>query len=273
MSVFKCYYAKPGNYKSLYFSILITKLFERNKNWYEKQLKQYNEVEIPQYNSRIQNIKKWDIDKIEKYKAVKKPRKPRKRKIATNMNLSQKALETMDGYIYYWEDMDQIVKLKDVDLVIDEIAEFMDAREFELMSRAVKRFLSQYRRLGIHIYGNTQHWTMIDKRARLMFTNVYKMMKVIGNTDPSPTRPKIKKIWGLGAIFPVENFESEDEIKMKVSFMGVNTFFVHRKHIEMYDTREIIANRDYPPLKHIVQKCEFAGDPDHVCNHIKIIHK
>lgn len=272
MSIFQCYYAKPGNYKSLYFAILVNTIFQRNKNWYDKQIEQYW-IDLDQYQKRCHTIDNlaYLSDTTPQYGQI--PQLPLKRQIATNIRLSQKQIDLMGDYLYYWTDLEQIVNMKDCDLVIDEIAEFMDSREFELMSRSVKRFLSQYRRLGIYIYGNTQHWSMIDKRARLMFTHVFKMVKIAGNPDPSPTRPKIKTIWGLGFIFPVTNFESEDDTKMSISLMGSDWFFVNRGHVEMYDTREIIANREYPPLKHIVQKCEYHGIEGHDCSFTKTIHK
>jgi hypothetical protein len=271
MSIFQCYYAKPGNYKSLYFAILINRIYLRNKIWYEKQYKQY-EFDLFEYQVRMERNAKIAYlgGGIPKNELI--PVYPKKRRVATNMRLSEAQIKLMGEYLFYWSDLEQVIQLKDCDLVIDEIAEFFDAREFEMMSRSVKKFLSQYRRLGIYIYGNTQHWSMIDKRARLMFTHVFKMVKVIGNSDPSPTRPPIKSIWGFGLVLPVENFESDDEKMMKLDWFGFKHFFVNRQHIEMYDTREIISNREYPPLKHIVRKCEFSDDINHKCDFCKITH-
>jgi hypothetical protein len=268
---FACYYAKPGNYKSLYFAILIKKNFERNYDFYIQQIKQYYK-DLEFYQKRMHKVY---LDRAIGMNSIdpKPPEYPKKRIIAVNMKLAPHVQEQMGDFLFYWSDMEQLITLKDADVYIDEIAEFMDSREYELMARSVRRWLSQYRRHGICIYGNTQHWSMIDKRARLMFSEVYKMVKFIGNRDPSPTLPPIKKIWGIGFRWVVTNFESEDDTKMSVQFPP-KLFTVNREIIEMYDTREIVKNKEYPPLKHIVRKCEHhdSDDPNHVCNFTKVIH-
>jgi len=269
---FVCYYAKPGNYKSLYFGILIKKNLERNKKYYEKNLKIYfTDLEI--YQIRSHELSQKELLGM-KVKYPDPPIFPLRRKVALNMRLNPIFENEWKDYLIYYDDLEQLIKFRDLDLYIDEIATYLDSREFELMSRSVRNFLSQYRRLGICVYGNTQHWSMVDKRARLMFNDVFKMVKVLGNRDPSPTLPKINHIWGYGLVFPVENFESEDEKMMKIDFFGLKFFSVGSEQVELYNTREFIETRDYPVLKHIVRRCEHhnSTDPNHTCDFTKTIH-
>ena len=91
----------------------------------------------------------------------------------------------------------------------------LEARNWANLAPETMRMLSQYRRRGIDIYANTQDFSMLDARARLMITKVKSLTKIMGSRDPSATKPKIKRIWGLILIRNVENFKETDAEKKK----------------------------------------------------------
>ena len=161
--------------------------------------------------------------------------------------------------------------MKDADLVWDEIATELDARNFANLSEDIKRFLSQYRKRGIDIYANTQDFSMIDARARLMVTRVASLNKVIGSRDPSSTKPAIKYIWGLVMIREVESILADDPHNKR--YIGIPSFFlIDREDVKIYDTRQDIPQSPPLALRHIFRKCEFHSDEKHHCTFTKVQH-
>jgi len=89
---------------------------------------------------------------------------------------------------------------------------------------------------------------MIDARARLMITRVATLKKIFGSPDPSPTKPPIKNIYGLTIIRDVINFKESDPQFKKYEFVP-DFFFIDKKDIEIYDTRQDIATGQLPIKK------------------------
>jgi len=233
MATFEIVEGRPGQGKSLYTARLARKLLQRNKKWYEK--------------TGI------------------------KRKIMSNVRFSPAFEKEAGDFIGYWGTIDEVTKMHDVDLLWDEIATELDSRNFQNLSEEVKRFLSQYRKRGVDIYANTQDFSMVDMRARLMMTRVASLSKMLGSPDPSPTRPPIKRIWGLVMIRDVAEIMSDDPHNK--TYMGIPSFFfIDREDVEIYDTRQDIPMSPPLPYRHIVRQCEYADDPKHECNVCKVLH-
>jgi len=218
MAIFEIVEGSPGNGKSLYTISLIRDLLLRNKKWYAK--------------TGIQ------------------------RKIALNIKLSEEYERNNSDWFVYWSDTNEIIKLRDVDIIWDEIATELDSRNFANLTIELKRFLSQYRKRGCDIYANTQDFSMVDVRARLMITSVKSLVKLCGSRDISSTKPDPKYIWGLIMIRSVENWREVDQTKKKYglipSFMTIT-----KELISMYDTRQDIPLGIPAPYKHIERECEL----------------
>lgn len=195
-----------------------------------------------------------------------------RREVWSNLKYSEVLEEKYPEYIRYWSDSAQLCKLKDCDIIWDEIATELDSRNFANLSVEMKRFLSQYRKRGIDIYANTQDFSMIDARARLMISGVRTLTKIIGSSDISTTKPKPKYIWGLIMIREVENYRETAPEKKKYGIIP-EFFFITKHLVSLYDTRQDIPLGLPPPLKHEVRYCEFYGTPGHSCEfHQKVIH-
>jgi len=243
MATFEITEGAPGQGKSLYTARLAKRLILRNT--------------------------KWEL--------AGNPR----RRVASNMRFSEafEALygvcatpDDLSGMIIYWTDSNELCKLKDVDIIWDEIATELDSRNWPNLSIEMKRFLSQYRKRGIDIYANTQDFSMIDVRARLMITNVFTLSKIVGSRDISTTKPPPKYIWGIVMIREVQNFRETNPEKKKYSIIP-SFMLIERELTEIYDTTQDIPLGEPTPFKHTVRKCEFFGTPGHVCeDHAKIIH-
>jgi len=230
MATFEIIEGRPGQGKSLYTARLARKLILRNKKFFK----------------RTGTV----------------------RPVVSNIKFSENFEAQHEGFIKYWTSTEDIVKLKDCDLLWDEIATELDSRSFSSLSEDLKRFLSQYRKRGVDIYANTQDFSMIDMRARLMVTRVATIFKILGSRDPSPTKPPIRYIWGLVIISEVTSFLSDDPHKKKRSLFGHSFFFIEKQDIEIYNTRQDVPKS--PPLpikKHYTEIKYFDGPNDGKSEH------
>lgn len=228
MATFEIIEGSPGQGKSLYTAKKTEWLCERNKKWF---------------------LKTGII-----------------RQVWSNLKFSEEFEIRNNEYIRYWSDPKQICKLRDCDIIWDEIATELDSRNFANLTAELKRFLSQYRKRGIDIFANTQDFSMIDARARLMISNVKTLYKIAGSEDISTTKPKPKRIWGIIAIRDVENFRETEPEKKKYGLIP-SFFFITKQLISLYDTTQDIPQGEHPTLHHEVRKCE---DPN--CGFTKTIH-
>jgi hypothetical protein len=220
MATFEIIEGKPGQGKSLYTARIARKLLKRNQKWYEKT-------------------------------GVLRP-------ICSNIKFSDSFEEEAGQFLQYWSRVEEITNFKDIDLLWDEIATELDSRNFANLSEDLKRFLSQYRKRGVDIYANTQDFSMIDLRARLMVTRVATLNKIIGSRDPSPTKPPVKNIWGLVVVRDVENILADDAHERKYSLVP-SFFFINKEDIEIYDTRQDIPLSPPLPLKKRHREIQYIG--------------
>lgn len=240
MATFEIVEGPPGQGKSLYTARLARKILRRNKKWHE----------------------------------AGNPR----RLLLSNLKFSEKFEKEWEGWIEYWVDAEELVTKADCDIIWDEIATELDARNWPNLSSEMKRFLSQYRKRGIDIYANTQDFSMIDARARLMISNVRTLTKVVGSRDLSTTKPPPRRIWGLVIVRDVENYRETAPDRKRYGWVP-SFFFIERELVEIYDTRQDIKQGREPRLKHRVVYCEHYGTIDpttglpHDCQFHKVIHE
>jgi len=198
------------------------------------------------------------------------------RKIASNIKWSPAFEAELGEYSIYWRDCAELVQLRNVDIIWDEIANDLDARNFAMLSSEFKRFLSRLRKRGIDVYANTQDFDMVDKRARTMIRQVLRARKIIGSGDPNPTRPEVKHPWGVIWMREFENYRDGSAVsdygKRKYSWFPAEVFFVRRRDIDAYDTTEDLVSGSYPPLEHQERECIMKNDPDHPCGFKKTFH-
>jgi len=234
MATFEITEGAPGQGKSLYTARLTARLLERNARWYTRG----------------------------------NPKRP----IWSNLKFSEEFEQEWQGYIFYWTDSDELTKLRDCDIIWDEIATELDARNFANLSVEMKRFLSQYRKRGVDIYANTQDFSMIDARARLMISRVRTLTKIMGSRDISTTKPPPKIIWGVVLIRDVENYRETAPEKKKYNFFAWSIMLIERSLVNIYDTTQDIPVGELPRLKHTEAKCEFYGVEGHKCSYTKVMH-
>lgn len=177
------------------------------------------------------------------------------REIWSNMRFSEKFEEKNKDMLRYWSDTNELVKLRNVDILWDEIATELDARNWVNLSVELKRFLSQYRKRGCDIYANTQDFSMVDARARLMISRVTTLRKICGSRDISSTKPNPKFLWGIIMCRDVLNFRETDPEKKKYALIP-SFFFIEKHLVSLYDTTQDIPVGKPPALHHYTVYCE-----------------
>jgi len=190
-----------------------------------------------------------------------------KRILYTNLQLSKDVETEFAGLIQYWTDLRQLTPLRDVDVVIDEVATYFDARLWETLSLEMRRWLAQHRKFGIEIYGTSQDFAQVDKAFRRLTSDLLYLTKLMGSRDISATRPPPKYIWGISLVRDLDP-TIYDEQKSKFAATGIpKLMWISRKGTEMFDTRAEVKLSDALPMKHIRKVCEL---PD--CGATKLIH-
>jgi len=231
----------PGSGKSLKLASTLVAVLYRNKRYYEKQLALYESGKLSE--------------------------KPQKRKLWTNLQFTDEVHEEFPGYIEYWKDLRQLTPLKDVDVAIDEIATYFDARLWETLSLEMRRWLAQHRKFGVEIYGTAQDFAQTDKAFRRLTSHLLLLRKLIGSGDLSPTRPAPKFIWGVVVVRELDP-TTYDEKLSKFASEGMPSFMlITRRATEIFDTRAEVQLSSALPLKHIEKECENQN-----CSFHKTIH-
>ena len=180
------------------------------------------------------------------------------RKIAINFHLNPNVTEKYRRFIFYWTDPMELIRFKDFDLFIDEIANYFPSDKWKDTHPEVRRMFSQHRKRGMEIFANTQDYRMVDINARRMLSRVFQLYKIIGSRSPSATLPAVKHPWGIISIFELD-VESLEDNKEKER-IGLPTFFTIRKKLtSLYDTTEDIKPAPAPHYHHITRTCEICG--------------
>jgi len=233
----------PGSGKSLKLADTLVNVLYRNRKVYEKNLKKYEEG-------------KTDV-------------LPPRRMLWTNLKFSPAVEEEFKDEIQYWTDLRQLTVLRDVDVAIDEIATYFDARLWETLSLEMRRWLAQHRKFGIEIYGTAQDFAQTDKSFRRLTSHLFLLRKIIGSGDISPTRPAPKLIWGIVVVRELDP-TTYDEAKSKFATQGMipSLMYITRKATEIFNTRAEVKMSSALPLKHIEKECENANCTFHKTVHV-----
>lgn len=198
-----------------------------------------------------------DYEKIEK----KYPNLP-KRSLWSNIKFSEKIEKKyLEKKLFYWESPQQLYKLRDVDIIWDEIARHLPADKWGDTPDDMRALFAQHRKRGIRIYANTQDYKAVDINFRRMVGEAYKLKKIIGSRDISVTLPPVKRIWGLifKRKFNPEQIEVEKDIE-KLETQGIpKIIFIRKKYINAYNTAQEIPKYEIKELEHIERICDECG--------------
>lgn len=257
MATFEIVEGRPGQGKSLYTAKKAKELVQRNKKYFKKTgkvRKIYSNVKFSQdfENSSMVNLNDYcDSCDNQDYFI-------RKNSSGICCDDRSEREPELVPLIHYWDKVNQITEMRDADLLWDEIATELDSRNFANLSEELKIFLSQYRKRGVDIYANTQDYSMVDMRARLMVTSIKSLKKLIGSRDPTPTKPEIKRIWGIVLIREVEEILADDAHKKKYSMIP-GMFFIEKDDVDIYDTTQGIPRSPRLPRQRHYREVHYVG--------------
>jgi len=192
------------------------------------------------------------------------------RKLYTNLKLSPKVEERYKDFICYWSDLRELTPLRDVDVVIDEVATYFDARLWESLSLEMRRWLAQHRKFGIEIYGTSQDFAQVDKAFRRLTSDLVYLTKLIGTRDVSPTRPEVKRVFVVSLKTDLDPTKY-DELKSKFASgreLFPSLIFITRQDVDIFDTRAEVRLSASLPLKHIDRTCELSNCAFHKIQHV-----
>jgi len=221
----------PRQGKSLFSAKTVLELLERNKRWHKR--------------SCIQ------------------------RKIMSNMPFSPELEAKWPNCIGYWKRLEDVIRMDDVDVVFDEVANLFDARNWLNLSADVKEWLRHHDKMGVEIYSNTQHFEAVDVQFRRLVNRLMVVTKLIGSGRPSATKPPIRWVWGIIWVRQHDpktySYQGDTGEKVKSAITLGFPFFIHKALVDIYNTRHKIAGDNELILQHRVKKCL-------TCNETKIFH-
>jgi len=199
------------------------------------------------------------------------------RPIASNLIFSpafEAYAKKLNVPIIYWKNLDELIRMENVDVIIDEVGNYFDSRMWADLSLDVRKWLTQGSKVGIEIYGSAQDFAQVDKSFRRLVNSLYDIRKLLGSRRPAATKPKVKRIWGVCAIRELDPAGyDEDKKAFNGSFIPA-LFFIRRKDCEIFDTTQKIGRSEYPAMRHEVRRCqhhESAGG-DGSCTFCKVVH-
>jgi len=161
--------------------------------------------------------------------------------------------------IYYWENLDDLIKINNADVFIDEVGNYFDSRMWTELSLDARRWLTQGSKVGIELYGTAQDFAQVDKAFRRLVNDLTHVIKFIGSRRPSATRPPVKFIWGLcfkRELDPLGYDEDKKTFNSTVGGIIPIPFFLRRQYCELFDTTQIIKKSKPMPYKHVEKICE-----------------
>jgi len=185
------------------------------------------------------------------------------RPIYSNLHYSKAFIEkarALGVNIYTWHDLSELVNKRDCDIFIDEIGTYFDSRLWVDLSLDIRRWLAQASKLGTDIYGTAQDFAQVDKSFRRLVNQLEHVVKFIGSARPTPSRPPVKRVWGLCLLFELNPIAYAEDNKEIVGFMGFpKPFFISREDTAIYDTRQLLEKSIPPPLAHSARECKICG--------------
>jgi len=183
----------------------------------------------------------------------------RPRLVATNMSVGREILEKYSQYIVYWQELEQLIELRQCDVIFDDMATYLDSQRWTDTPNSVKRWLRLHEHYGCDIYGNAQDFLTIDASVRRLTSLVTRITKIVGSRRPSATKPAVKHVWGVLMLREV-NKENRDKDDVKREYEGWPRIeFLRRKYCELFDTAQEMKMSEYPPVHHIERACLTCG--------------
>jgi len=168
----------------------------------------------------------------------------------------------------YWVNLGDLVLLDNVDIIIDEVGNYFNSRQWENLSTDVLSWLTQGAKRGIEIYGSAQDFAQVDKAFRRLVNELFLIRKIVGSGRPAATKPPIKRVWGICMVSQLDPQGYYEDKKKFVSGGIIPAFFtIQKKYCDIFDTTQKIQKGVLPPYQHMERFCSLPN-----CEFHKTIH-
>jgi len=251
------YIGLEGSGKTFLMGAETERVIDRNAKLYAKVYKNWEE----QKESLRGYILRWEkigTDMSDAKNALKELEAdiPIARKIVSNIRYSKSLEEYAKAKgieIRYWKDIEELEKLTECDLFIDEIGAYFDSRTFDLLPLSTRLWLAQAQKLGVDIWGGAQDWGQIDVSFRRLVKRLYELKKILGTRRPSKTFPAGKHPWAVIFAWRVAPAASSDSTELRTLSLLPEFYFAGKKSFARFDTNARVPDTAPPPLKKIVR--------------------
>lgn len=181
------------------------------------------------------------------------------RMVQSNLRFAPHVHEQYPGMIGFWERVEDLTSMTGADIVIDEVANIFDARNWSNLPASVPVFLRQHEKRGCDIYATTQNFPNVEVAFRRLVSELYECEKFFGSDRPGPCKPDPKRIWGLIWIwhYDAATYDSPQPKRTGIGF--ASPLWITRDLVSCYDTLQEIKQGEFPPLQHIERRCLHAG--------------
>jgi len=180
--------------------------------------------------------------------------------------------------IKYWQNLDDLIKIDNADVILDEVGNYFDSRGWENLSLDARRWLTQGSKCGIEIYGSAQDFAQVDKAFRRLVNQLFEIRKVLGSRRPAATKPPVKRIWGVCLAYGIDpQGYKEDEKKYEEGFLSwipQGIFFIRKRDCEIFDTSQKIVRSKPPAFRHEARYCQHHDKEggDGSCTFCRVNH-
>jgi len=251
------YIGLEGSGKTFLMGSETERVIDRNAALHKKVLKIWEEQKnhLREFISRWEKMGKDMSDAKNTLKELEED-VPIPRKIVSNIRYSKSLEEYAKGKgieIRYWKDIEELEKLTECDLFIDEIGAYFDSRTFDLLPLSTRLWLAQAQKLGVDIWGGAQDWGQIDVSFRRLVKRLYELKKVLGTRRPSKTFPAGKRPWALIMAWKVAPAASNDSTELRTLSIIPELHFAGKRSFSRFDTNARVPDTAPPPLKKIVR--------------------
>lgn len=191
------------------------------------------------------------------------------RSVWSNVKLNKEIEDQELGkHLFYWTDPRQLKDLRDVDICIDEIANYCPADGWKDLPRWMRNIFSQHRKRGLRIFANTQDYKAVDINFRRMVIHAYHVQTYLKSRNISATMPPP---WFVHGVVIKREFDPQDVEELGITSsrlrdseqreeyqLGIPSFFfLRKKWIDIYDTTQDIPAWRPNELEHYEFKCEL----------------
>jgi len=168
-----------------------------------------------------------------------------RRRVATNIDLNESLYEEYREYIVKFKTLDELIELRDCDVLFDDMGWYVNARRWQQLDPQVTEWFRTHEHYGCDVYGNCQDLKDVDVSIRKLMKEAKYVVKIAGSRRPAKSKPKVKKVWGVLWIrqVAIDTAEKARDQREFTDHIG-RIEFIRQKYCNVYDTLQKFEHQD-----------------------------